>query len=68
MPRCTFCGRDLEKGTGKMFIYNSGKIDYFCSRTCEKQLHKLKRTPLQVRWTAHYRREHGKTVSRRPRT
>ncbi len=63
MPRCTFCGRDVEKGAGKMFIYNSGKIDYFCSSKCDKNVHNLKRTPLQVRWTAHYRRDQGKSVS-----
>jgi len=43
-----------------MFVYNSGKIDYFCSNTCEKNLHKLKRKPLQTKWTEAYRLEHKK--------
>ncbi len=67
MPRCTFCGRDIEKGTGKMLIHNSGKIDYLCSRKCDKNMNKLQRSPLKVRWTAHHRRDRGKSVSARGR-
>lgn len=64
MPKCTFCGNQIEKGTGKMFIYVSGKIDYYCSSKCERNVHKLKRKPLNVRWTEHYRREHKKEVKK----
>ncbi|MBS3140166.1 ribosomal protein L24e family protein [Candidatus Woesearchaeota archaeon] len=60
MAKCTFCGQQIERGTGKMFVYVSGKIAYFCSNKCEKNLHKLKRKPLQTRWTQAYRAEHGK--------
>ena len=60
MPKCTFCGHQLEKGTGMMFVYMSGKIDYYCSKKCEKNAQKLKRDPLQVRWTEYYRKEHKK--------
>ena len=60
MPKCTFCSTQIEKGTGKMFVYVSGKIDYFCSNKCEKNALKLKRDPLRVRWTEHYRKEHKK--------
>lgn len=63
MSICTFCGKEIEKGTGKMFVYANGKIAYFCSRTCEKNLHKLKRKPLRTPWTAEYRREHKKGQS-----
>ncbi len=63
MSICTFCGDELEKGTGKMFVYANGKIAYFCSRTCEKNLHKLKRKPLTTAWTAEYRKEHKKGQS-----
>lgn len=61
MPKCNFCGKSIEQGTGKMFVYNSGKIDNFCSNKCEKNLHKLKRKPLKVRWTESYRQEHKKS-------
>jgi ribosomal protein L24E len=60
MPKCAFCGNQVEKGTGKLFIYNSGKSDTFCSNKCEKNLLVLKRKPLKVRWTEAYRKEHKK--------
>ena len=40
----------MEKGTGKMFVWNSGKLDYFCSSKCEKNRLKLKRNPRKVNW------------------
>ena len=60
MPKCAFCGTQIEKGTGKLFIYNSGKSDYFCTNKCEKNLLVLKRKPLKIRWTEAYRKEHKK--------
>ncbi|MBI4151580.1 50S ribosomal protein L24e [Candidatus Woesearchaeota archaeon] len=60
MSTCAFCGEELEKGTGKMFVYANGKISFFCSRTCEKNTFKLKRKPLTTPWTAEYRKEHKK--------
>jgi ribosomal protein L24E len=60
MPKCAFCGNQIEKGTGKLFIYVSGKSDYFCSLKCEKNLLVLKRKPLKIRWTEAYRKEHKK--------
>ena len=47
-----------------MFVYANGKIAYFCSRGCEKNLHKLKRKPLKTPWTAEYRKEHKKGVQK----
>ncbi|PIN76363.1 50S ribosomal protein L24e [Candidatus Woesearchaeota archaeon CG10_big_fil_rev_8_21_14_0_10_36_11] len=60
MPKCTFCGNSIMKGTGKLFAYANGKVAYFCSNRCEKNLLKLKRKPLTVRWTEHFRKEHKK--------
>ncbi len=60
MPKCTFCGRQVEAGTGKMFVYASGKIDNYCTSKCEKNTLKLKRKPALVRWTQAYRTEHKK--------
>ena len=54
MPKCTFCGHQIEEGTGKMFIYNSGKIDHFCSQKCEKNLLKLGRKARKLKWTRHF--------------
>jgi len=49
--KCSFCGNDIEKGTGKMFAKNDGKIFYFCSSKCEKNLFKLGRTARETKWT-----------------
>ena len=46
-----------------MYVYISGKIDYYCSNKCEKNNLKLNRKPLQVRWTEAYRTEHKKGVT-----
>ncbi|MBI5389720.1 50S ribosomal protein L24e [Candidatus Woesearchaeota archaeon] len=54
--KCTFCGTAIERGTGKMLVKNDGKILYFCSRSCEKQMLKLGRKPRNVRWTEEARK------------
>lgn len=51
---CSFCGEEIEPGTGKVFIKKDGKVLYFCSRKCEKNLIKLKRNPRKLKWTKHY--------------
>ncbi|HDM43757.1 50S ribosomal protein L24e [Candidatus Woesearchaeota archaeon] len=50
MPKCSFCGSKLKTGTGKMFVKRDGKILYFCSKKCEKNMLKLKRNPSKVKW------------------
>lgn len=42
---CSFCGTDIPFGTGKMYVKKDGKVLYFCSRSCEKNLLKLRRNP-----------------------
>ena len=54
MVKCSFCGKNIEKGTGKMFVEKDGKILYFCSSKCEKNMFKLKRKPRNLKWTKHY--------------
>lgn len=51
MSRCSFCGNIIEKGTGSMFVKKDGKILYFCSSKCEKNLLKLGRIPRRIKWT-----------------
>lgn len=63
MPKCTFCGISLAPATGKMYVMNSGKILYFCSNKCQKNMFKLKRKPLETKWTEAYRKEHKKGSS-----
>ncbi len=54
MVKCTFCGKELVKGTGTMFVYKSGKIVYFCSMKCEKSMLKLKRSPRTQKWVTSF--------------
>ncbi len=56
MVNCSFCGKEILPGTGKMLVKNDGKILYFCSRKCEKNMLILKRVPKEVKWTKEYRR------------
>ena len=54
MANCSFCGYQVEKGTGKVFVFNTGKILNFCSNKCEKNMLKLKRTASKLKWTKFY--------------
>jgi len=51
---CTFCGHEIEPGTGKIVVKKDGKILYFCSGKCEKNMLKLKRNPRKLKWTKFY--------------
>ena len=44
--KCDYCGENIERGTGKMFVRKTGKIFYFCSNRCEKRTVKLGRKPI----------------------
>ena len=50
MYKCSFCNSELKPGTGKMFVKKDGKILYFCSQKCEKNMLKLKRKSIQTKW------------------
>ncbi len=52
--KCDFCGNEIRKGTGKIFVKKDGKILNFCSNKCEKNLNKLKRKPHIIKWTKTY--------------
>lgn len=62
MVKCSFCGQNLKPGYGKMFVKKDGKIFYFCSNKCEKNLLKLRRKPIKIRWTEAYRKEKTKRL------
>jgi large subunit ribosomal protein L24e len=40
-----------------MFVKNDGKILYFCSSKCEKNMLKLRRKPRDQRWTEAHKKE-----------
>lgn len=48
--KCSFCTEDIEPGRGKMVVKGDGKLLYFCSKKCEKNMIKLKRNPKKVKW------------------
>jgi len=50
MAKCSFCSRDIEKGTGKIFVKKDGKPIHFCTTKCEKNALKLKRKPRDLKW------------------
>ena len=56
MVRCSFCENVLRHGTGKIFVKKSGKLLYFCSMKCEKNMLKLKRKGITRKWTMAFRK------------
>lgn len=52
--KCSFCGREIPKGTGKIVVKKDGTVYWFCSLKCEKNLLKLGRKPQNVKWTAEF--------------
>lgn len=54
--KCSFCGSSIEPGTGKMYVLKSGRIFYFCSGKCQRNMINLGRLAREVKWTEEYRR------------
>lgn len=50
MAKCSFCGNQIEPGTGLMVIKNDGKMLRFDSKKCEKNMIKLGRDPRNIKW------------------
>ena len=59
MARCSFCGNDIEKGTGMIYVEKTGKVLYFCSSKCERNVD-LGRKSKHVRWTQEFKKLKGK--------
>ena len=58
---CSFCGNDIEPGTGKLYIKKDGTKLNFCSNKCQKNMVGLKRVNRNVRWTTHFEKQPGPT-------
>jgi len=56
MAKCSFCGNEIARGTGLMFVRKDASILNFCSHKCEKNLLKLGRKPRTTRWTVEFAR------------
>ena len=62
MAKCTFCGINIEKGTGKIYVQKDGKVLNFCSNKCEKNHVKLGRKFLETRWSVKFKRVKQESV------
>ena len=49
--KCSFCYREIEPGTGKMFVKKDGTVLNFCTNKCYKNMIELKRVPRTTQWT-----------------
>ncbi len=54
MVKCTFCGNELVRGTGLMYVKEDGTIFYFDRRKCRMNMLKLRHTPRKTRWTTYF--------------
>jgi large subunit ribosomal protein L24e len=57
MKVCSFCGREIEPGTGSMYVKKDGTIMLFCTNKCSKNMIDMGRVPRTVTWTRAYARE-----------
>ena len=62
MARCNFCGNEIEKGTGMIFVEKIGKVLHFCSSKCERNM-VLGRIPRHTRWTQEFKKLKGKLAA-----
>ena len=49
--QCSFCAREIEPGTGMMFVKRDGTVFHFCSSSCRKQQLHLGRVGHRFKWT-----------------
>ncbi|MEM3586864.1 MAG: 50S ribosomal protein L24e [Candidatus Freyarchaeota archaeon] len=54
---CSFCGEELEIGTGIQYVRRDGSSLYFCSSKCRKNLLELNRKPRKLKWTKSYQKQ-----------
>lgn len=54
---CSFCGGNIEPGTGRIYVRKDGLTYNFCGSKCYKNLVVMKRLPRETEWTAAYKRE-----------
>ncbi|MBY9002021.1 MAG: 50S ribosomal protein L24e [Candidatus Heimdallarchaeota archaeon] len=55
--KCSYCGTEVEHGTGLLFVQKTGTVLTFCSNKCKKSQLVLKRDPKKLKWTERYERK-----------
>jgi len=48
--KCSFCKSEIPAGTGIEYVLKNGKILYFCSSKCRKNMLVLKRKSVKFKW------------------
>ncbi len=54
---CSFCGQEIEPGTGRIHVKKDGTVYQFCTSKCFKNMIELKRVPRRTAWTSQFFRE-----------
>lgn len=54
---CSFCGAEMEPGTGKLFVKKDGTVLSFDTNKCYKNMIELGRVPRRTTWTRAAKRE-----------
>ncbi|WNY26047.1 50S ribosomal protein L24e [Methanolapillus millepedarum] len=54
--KCSFCGKMIELGTGRLYVKKDGTAFYLCSSKCQSNLD-LGRLPRKTIWTEKGRAE-----------
>jgi large subunit ribosomal protein L24e len=49
--QCSFCAREIEPGTGMMYVRRDGTVFHFCTSSCRKQQLYLHRVGHRFKWT-----------------
>ncbi|MCC7569963.1 50S ribosomal protein L24e [Candidatus Micrarchaeota archaeon] len=63
--KCDFCGKEVAKGKGMVFVFKNGKILNFCNSKCQKNFMKLKRSPSKTNWTIYAHKEKERLIKAR---
>lgn len=50
---CYYCGKEINPGTGIMYVLNDGKVLYFCSKKCLRY-YEMGRDNREYKWTNFY--------------
>lgn len=54
---CSFCGQEIEPGTGRIHVKKDATVYQFCTSKCYKNMIQLRRVPRRTEWTAQFFRE-----------
>ncbi len=52
MPKCAFSGKEIPKGQGTLCVRKNGQTFWFLNSKCERNFLKLKRKPVDFKWSA----------------